>query len=118
MDAWVIIDWSNHGLQVDCVPKRFIDGMIVGVNDRGGCFIEVDVARQSRRRFPPVALYCVTAVKDLVGLRDWRVVTPFQLYSALMKRGGKRMFDLSHIKETAGGESIQKTKSAPTGQRA
>lgn len=112
MDAWAVVDWNNRGLVVDFVPKRFVDAMIIGVNDAGGMFIEVEVKSARRRILPLVPLYCVSAIKDLVGLRDWRVITPWQLYCALMKGGAQRMFDLSHIKEDTDGEPIQEAESS------
>ncbi|MGE0190319.1 MAG: hypothetical protein AB7G80_09845 [Dongiaceae bacterium] len=114
IDAWVTVDSSNHGLFVEFVPKRFIDAIIVAVNDRGGRFVEIDARAQGRRLWPPLFLYCVSAMKELVGIRDWRVITPWQLYCALMKMGGKRMFDLSNFKENADGQSIFKTQEATT----
>lgn len=96
MDAWAIVDWGNEGLFVEFMPKRFVDSIIVGVNDGGGCFLEVEVKERNRRMFPFQPLYCVTAIKDLVGLRNWRVLTPWQLHCALKKQGAKQMFDLSN----------------------
>jgi hypothetical protein len=112
MDAWTLVDWNNHGLIIDFLPKRFIDAMIVGVNDAGGVFLEAEVQPTRRRIVPLTPLYCVSAVKDLIGLRAWRVITPWQLYCALMKRGAQRMFDLSHVKEDTDGQSIQEAESA------
>lgn len=114
MDAWAMVDWSNEGLFVDFLPKRFIDAAILGVNAAGGAFLEVDAVKPGRRIFPLQPMYCVSAMKELVGLRSWRVITPWQLYCALLKQGAQRMFDLSHIKEDTDGESVFPTEIATT----
>lgn len=99
MDSWVLVDWSNENLSVEFLPKRFVDALIVGVNNLGGCFVETEAKKASFRKIPFTPLYCVSAMKDLIGLRNCKVVTPYQLYCALIKAGGKRIFDLGHPKE-------------------
>jgi hypothetical protein len=35
---------------------------------------------------PPMMFTCVEAVKRIIGLRGWWILTPWQLYAALAKR--------------------------------
>jgi len=109
LNSWALVDWSNRGLNVEFLPKQYVDAIMLAVNDSGGAFLDVDTEEQPARLFPPLTLYCVTAVKELVGLRDWRVITPWQLYCALRKRGAQRMFDLSYLEETSNGKSARQT---------
>jgi hypothetical protein len=109
-DLWVVVDWSNRGLSLGTVPKEAVDLIIIAVNQSGGAFLEILAKPQNSRVIPPLPLYCVTAIKELVGLRDWRVITPWQLYCALLRRGAQRMFDLSHPKERDNGQPVQETK--------
>lgn len=106
IDAWVKVDWSNQGLHIEVLPKRCVDGVIVAVNKMDGRFLEIEVTEQPRRTVPLVPLYCVSAMKELVGLRNWKVITPYQLYCALRKEGASRMFDIGHIKEITDGEPV------------
>lgn len=109
-DMWVAVDWSNTGLSLGTIPKEAVDIIIIAVNQSGGAFLEILAKPQERRAIPPLPLYCVTAVKELVGLRDWRVVTPWQLYCALLRRGARRMFDLNYVEENVSGQPIQETE--------
>lgn len=107
LDAWVMVDWSNVGLAIEFLPKRFVDALILGVNAHGGRFLDVEVKAAPRRLIPFVPLYCVSAMKELIGLRSWKVITPYQLYCALMKTGAKRIFNLSHLMENTNGRKSE-----------
>lgn len=112
LDAWVLVEWSPVGMFVEFWPKQNVTAMIANVSEAGGCFLEYDARGGKRRHFPLTPLYCVPLLKDLLGLRAWRVLTPWQLYCALRQRGAKPMFDLSQTraKETGDGRSSEERK--------
>ncbi len=94
LNAWVMVDWSSKRLSVEFLPPVAMDACIVGINDAGGLFLEFDSIDAPPKAIPSFPLYCVSVVKHLLGFRDWKVFTPYQLYCALKKRGAKRIFDL------------------------
>ena len=105
MDAWASVDWGNEGLFVDFVPKRFVDALILGVDDCGGAFLEFDAMPAQRRLLPPFFPYCVTTMKHILGIRDFTIITPWQLYCALRKKGAKTIFGMK-TEEIADGRHI------------
>ncbi len=96
LDKWVMIDWCTSGLFIEFLPSNIVDTIIVNVNDQKGAFVEIDMMSRSPRFAPFLPLYCVTAVKELIGLRKWSVITPKQLYCALIRLGAKKIFVLSN----------------------
>ncbi len=47
--------------------------------------VEVRIKPPPRRALPPMLFTCVEAVKRIIGLHDFGIVTPWQLYKALIK---------------------------------
>jgi hypothetical protein len=119
IDAWALVDWGSEGFFIEFLPKRFITGLIAGVKQSGGCFLEIEAKKMPPRMLPSFPLYCVSVMKHLIGLKDWRVFTPYQLYCALLKNGASKMFTLDYLSgELIDGQNLgraETAKSAGTG---
>ena len=82
-ERWISIDpLMNHmDVQVHSVPYNFDMG--AWLEDRGHRVVPADLCRSHERPAPFMAFTCVEAVKRVLGLHDWRVMTPWQLYKRL-----------------------------------
>ena len=82
---WVSLDpLLNHTeVQVHNVPPSFdLPGWLRG---RGLTVIESPVDHAHRKPAPFMLFTCVEAVKRVLGLHAWHVLTPWQLYNHLTK---------------------------------
>ncbi len=81
---WLSIDpMLNHTeVQVHNVPADF--DMAGWLKDRGHRVVRAQLCRAHQRPAPFMMFTCVEAVKRVLGLHDWRIITPWQLYRALM----------------------------------
>jgi len=67
-----------------------IDELIDTLNTDGITIVEYDHTIDPTQRQPyyePIS--CVTTIKRILGIADWKVQTPYQLYKKLLKNGGK-----------------------------
>lgn len=80
---WISIDpLLNHmEVQVHHVPDDF--DMAGWLQDRGHKVVQADICRSHERPAPVMLFTCVEAVKRVLGIHDWRVMTPWQLYRKL-----------------------------------
>ena len=113
-EGWLKIEHAVNGLKVECISREEATEIFYWVAATDGLFVTYKEAKQPNRKIPAPPAYCVTAMKELIGLRNPLVITPWHLYCALRKRGAQRMFDKSHLKENANGQPVQKTESAGT----
>ncbi|WP_370153720.1 hypothetical protein [Ferrovibrio sp.] len=73
----------------------------------GHCALTVPVAEPPRRPAAPLPFSCVELVKRLIGLQDWRIRTPWELFLHLRKiylDNGACLFYLS----SSGEQSVNK----------
>lgn len=84
--GWISLDPLAHRIDLDVpeVPDGFdLAGWLSG---RGLIVIPATIDRRVRGPAFFAPMNCVEAVKRVLGLRAWRVVTPWQLYRHLVKR--------------------------------
>ncbi len=82
-DHWISFDPLAHKTEIELhyLPDNF--DLPDWLRTRGHTVVETQVT-QARPRPLPVALFtCVEAVKRVLGVDSWRVVTPWQLYKHL-----------------------------------
>ena len=80
---WVSVDplLSHTDVQIHNVPQDFdLPGWLKA---RGHRVIRTRIQRSHARPAPFMMFTCVEAVKRVIGLHDWRVMTPWQLYRHL-----------------------------------
>lgn len=82
---WISLDPLAHRIDLDApeIPDGFdLPGWLAG---RGLTVVPADIDRRVRSPAFCAPMNCVEAVKRVLGLRAWRVVTPWGLYRHLMK---------------------------------
>ena len=88
--VWLLAEHSVMGLDLRTLPEESAQRLISTTLEHGH-LLHCPGARRRPSRWPPLLLTCTAAVKALLGVRDWRIVTPAQLRSALLKRGAQAL---------------------------
>lgn len=86
--GWLVVDPLSHHLLIDEV--RAVTGqpdLPELLRAEGHTLVAVTIAAPPRKAAPFMPLTCVEVVKRLLGIHDWRIITPYQLYRHLNKRG-------------------------------
>ena len=87
---WYSVDWGRRGLTVKAFSRYQMQDAIAYMIEYGTCF---EVVKQPNSEVSPVVgLYCVSAVKSIIGLRCWWAVTPWLLACALRRYGARPIF--------------------------
>ena len=87
--VWVVVDPHRRGTEVQLLPPWEFDAWIQGIADTG------EVYRIAAQRSTPTivpGLWCVGAVKRLVGLRSGALF-PAGLRRDLLRAGARRVFN-------------------------
>lgn len=86
---YILMDWQGHRLDLKILHPWKLDQLLVEVDSKYPTVVSyipsVDDESISLMRQP--LLYCVEAIKHLLGIRNFFVWTPYQLYRELLKRG-------------------------------
>ena len=79
--SWVVIDPLAHKTDITITEENPINTI------KNGSFIMVPVSkkRTPKKGFSLEPLTCVTQIKRLLGIRDIRIQTPYQLFLKLKK---------------------------------
>ena len=90
--AWLMVDPMLHKMDVSFaqVPADF--DFPAWMRARGYRVLRAPKLQPPRRMALPSPFTCVEAMKRLIGLHDWRVLTPWQLY--------RRMLTITHFPNT------------------
>lgn len=88
--AWVLVDWSSQGLMVRLLEPKEIGALVVEIYRANGLILG-HAAVVDNIVMPRLPIYCVSMVKQLLGLRSF-AVTPTQLAGELQAMGCRRMF--------------------------
>lgn len=80
---WVMVDPMLHKMDVTTthLPAGF--DFPAWLRSRGYRVVRAPHLSPRRRFCVPSPFTCVEAMKRLIGLQDWKVLTPWQLYRAL-----------------------------------
>lgn len=90
--VWLYVEWSRAGLVFETLTREravsFIDFMM-----KNAVNLEIEIEKRSRhRKFPPLILYCVSVIKELLAINAPLVWTPYQLKRHLERMGAKEVF--------------------------
>lgn len=87
---WVIVDPMLHKMELGFadVPQDF--DFPAWMRARGYRVVRAPRLSPPRRMAAPTPFTCVEAMKRLIGLQDWRILTPWQLY--------RRLVSITHFK--------------------
>ena len=92
---WITIDPLAGFLDVAVQPVAASRDLIAWYRSQGHCAVaaQADRPAPSRARSPTThlaPLTCVSVCKRVLGLHDWRIVTPFQLYRHLCRAAARQ----------------------------
>ncbi|MDV7340949.1 hypothetical protein RYZ26_15185 [Terasakiella sp. A23] len=90
------LDPLSNNFTVKLLEGYELAGLLKWYRDQGMRVLKVnvDTTRATPHCWAPMT--CVEVVKRLVGARDWRVLTPWQLYKALNKNK-KRIYRKNYL---------------------
>jgi len=85
---YILLDWQGHKLTLEILHPYRYQQLIESLEEKQHTIVtyrpNVDDESISLLRQP--LLYCVEAVKHLLGIRNFFIWTPYQLYRELLKR--------------------------------
>ncbi|NBX65883.1 MAG: hypothetical protein EBQ96_02695 [Proteobacteria bacterium] len=83
-ERWIVVDPMLHKMEVltTACPHDF--DLPAWMRARGYRVLRVPVLTPMRRALAPAPFTCVEAMKRLIGLQEWRIFTPWQLYRRLV----------------------------------
>lgn len=87
---WVMIDSLSHSICVGKFGAEPMSRLAWCYRKAGHIVIETAVGECKARVAPPLPFTCVEAVKRVLGIQSWFVLTPYQLYRHLRGRARDR----------------------------
>ncbi len=90
---------NNIWIKFECASQRFVIDTYKGEDADWlvGYLIEncicLDCETEHTVIYAPRFTYCVSIAKHFVGIRSPWILTPYQLYCELIKKGAKRIFE-------------------------
>ena len=87
---WVMIDSLSHSICVGKFGAEPMSRLAWCYRKAGHIVIETAVGECKVRVAPPLPFTCVEAVKRVLGIQSWFVLTPYQLYRHLRGRARDR----------------------------
>ena len=91
IDVWLFLEWSSYRLFIELVDGDTVDALFA-ISKKSGTLIETrSVEEPVKLTRPTMPTYCVSLLKQLLGLRGV-IVTPYQLFCAIKRDGGRVIF--------------------------
>ncbi len=85
---WTYIDWSYHGLKIWLLSSNELSTIMDIFNKREATVVKMSQGeRFSESWFTSV--YCVAAVRHILGIPGWTFMTPYYLYRKMIKLGAE-----------------------------
>ena len=111
-ERWLCMDpLSNHTeITVHQAPAEF--DLPAWLRQRGYIMVEAKADRSKKTIAPILPFTCVEAVKRLLGIHAWHIITPWQLYQYLLKKQKPQKQSSYHRKEFPYGKFISGAESA------
>ncbi len=91
---WVMIDSLSHSICVGKFGAESMSRLAWRYRKAGHIVIETIVGEGKARIAPPLPFTCVEAVKRVLGIQSWLVLTPYQLHRHLRARDRDRRHDI------------------------
>lgn len=87
---YILLDWQGHKLNLEIMHPWRLDQLMQALESKEHTIVTYrhNVEDESISLMRQPLLYCVEAVKHLLGIRNFFVWTPYQLYRELVRRGG------------------------------
>lgn len=109
---WVKFEFATQGFNFIAVKGKHADHLVAFMIEKCVC---VEYEPTHNQIWLPRLLYCVSFIKHLCNIRKLFVLTPYQLYCELLKRGGKVIFEKEG--ESNGIHENTKSKTRPSHRR-
>ena len=95
-DKWIKLDWNGYCLDAGIIEDVEVE-LIFGQLYVGGAHcIKFRPLWRENCTARSILIYCVSAVKHLLGVTSW-AVTPYQFYCYLLANGGIEIFPAGQI---------------------
>jgi hypothetical protein len=85
-DLWIAQETLSHQTFLRIWPAADEAGLVAALRAAGNRVVRARIARAPHRLAPPLPFTCVEAVKRVLGLHAWSVLTPRQLHRHLVRR--------------------------------
>lgn len=82
-DRWVSVDPLSHHMEVCVQDVDSTFDLPAWLQGRGHRVVPVELMEAPRKMAPILPFTCVEAVKRMIGMHRWTVITPWQLYKAI-----------------------------------
>ena len=91
LDHWVFVEWMSNRLFMEILAGIQMEALFQHTSENG-TLLEIGVSEKPNPRHAPLMpIYCVSWVQHLIGISGI-IITPWQLFCALKKHGGKVIF--------------------------
>lgn len=102
---WVMIDSLSHSICVGKFGAEPMSRLAWRYRKAGHIVIETIVGEGKARIAPPLPFTCVEAVKRVLGIQSWFVLTPYQLHRHLRACARDRRADIGGETRPAAAEA-------------
>lgn len=80
---WIAIDPMAHQFMIDALPLANDFDLAEYFGGEGHLVVETQLRRAPHRPAPLMPFTCVETIKRVLGIHDWSIITPYQLYRFL-----------------------------------
>jgi len=89
-DRWILIDPRSNKTDVVLLPHPISFNFPRYYTEQGKTVLKVQGIKTPHKIMSPLPVSCVEGIKRLIGLHQWWVITPYQLYKSLLKIQNKK----------------------------
>ena len=112
LKRWVKLEFATQGFNFVAVEGTHADHLVAFMIEECTC---VEYEPTNNHIWLPRLLYCVSFIKHLCNIRNIFILTPYQLYCELLKRGGQVIFEKEG--ESNGIHANTKSTARPSSRR-
>ncbi len=89
---WLFVEWSSRRLYVEVYKKDEVSCIWEDIRARGS-MLSIETKEIFGNMSPKMPIYCVTWAKQLIGLNEPFILTPYQLSCELKRLGADVIFE-------------------------
>lgn len=91
LKIWITFEFASQRFNFEWCSGEEAAYLVGDLFENHKC-VEIE-ASEGKPILTPRFMYCVSFVKHIVGINNPFILTPYQLYCELIKRGGKPIFE-------------------------
>tara|TARA_R100001129_G_C5319909_1_gene247353 strand:+ start:942 stop:1349 length:408 start_codon:yes stop_codon:yes gene_type:complete len=89
-NKWIAFDYALNGVFINILnTKQMLYTHHQILKKHKATAIVIESENKNKRLFNWVPMYCVSAIKYMIGMKNMFVITPYQLFCALKKKISK-----------------------------